>query len=765
MKKKLITFICFSVILYLGFLLIDSYHPNVDYPLKIGNNLSTEIYENNFVTQLSNPVNQYDMDIPEGFELISENSHLQLYLEEETMGIIIVNKDNGYVWYSYDVSRDYDQEIADDPNKVDSINLIKSGIILQLYSDFRDNVFKSLLEENLLGNKTVTITYEFSQTGFTAHIDYTDIDIKFDVKVNIENEDLVIEVPYESIDEYDPKLGEPGNKDVLINNILVYPFLGATKKEENGYVVIPDGSGAIVSLQETPSYQKVYNAPVYGEDLGYIREPDISMTSLTVKPFSRITLPIYGMIHDVGNAGFMVISESGDYYATYNYKPKVETDYYQSYYAYNYREEYHQFQSRSNEDQNIIIIQKKLNQYDLKQRYVFLSQENADYVGVAKTYRKYLEEKQHLNTITNHSNYETKIDIIGNEIEMGILWEKNVPTTTYQEAIDMIKTIKDDGYQNLDVSYKTFDKDHHAYRFNIFRHLGGKDDFKKMHDYLENNGVDFHYYVDYVKSYEAHKYSATRMNRKALSDANLSYMYPYFYVNNAKYLPQFVQEDYPLYDDNGISSLTLNGLDQILYTHKDKERNNHYCNENIEYVKEALQYLKDKGISINSYNPDAYLYPYINKYYDAPISSSGLLFIDATIPLLELVVSGHMPMYSPYLNFISSEENTLLRLVEYGVNPSYILTKKNTYELKYTNSSHIYISQYEALDERMKIYDSFIKKALSRISGVEMVDHYFYQEGVSVSVYANGLKVVVNYTDSDVIYNGNTIEAKGYDVL
>ena len=61
-------------------------------------------------------------------------------------------------------------------------------------------------------------------------------------------------------------------------------------------------------------------------------------------------------------------------------------DYYSTYFSYNYRESYEQYQSRANEDQYRISFQDNPNEYDLKQRYVFLSGNEADYVGMAKTY-------------------------------------------------------------------------------------------------------------------------------------------------------------------------------------------------------------------------------------------------------------------------------------------------------------------------------------------------------------------------------------------
>jgi len=754
-----------TILLSISFFILNP-KKEVDYSIKTGNELTSKHFGNNFVSQISNKVDVYEMIIPIQFELVSENNYLSLYLEKETMAIAILNKSNHYVWYSYDTTRDYHLEIENKSISQEMVNQIKSGIIMQTYNVFTPGI-RTLLDKDLLGKDMVSISYDMEATGFIAHVDFTNISIKFDVIVSIDEADLVIEIPREKVSEYDPKLWVPGNKDVSMSNLLIYPFLGSTEQKENGYMVIPDGSGAIVSLEETPIYNLSYSAPIYGKDLGYTELPEpSSLNVLTIKPLASVTLPIYGIIHDVGNSGLLVISESGENYATYNYVSKdVTTDYYQSYFHYNYRTSYKQFQSRTNTDQHILGFQEEPNRFELKQRYVFLSGDEANYVGVAKRYRNYLEQHNQFIQTNESKNYSTKIDLIGNEIERGIIWDKNVAITPYKDAVQLTKKLRSDGYTNLDITYKTFNKSDYSYHFDVYRNLGGKEEFDNMIQYFEDNNIDFNYYVDYINRYEDSKYSASRMNRKVLADINYSYMYLYSYINNAKYLPQFVEDDYPSYKKYGIDRLAIDGLNKGLYTHTEKNAKVKYSTENMAYILEALNYLSENNIKTNLYNPNAYLFKYTNKYYDAPISSSELLFISATIPLVELIVSGHMEMYSPYLNFISSEDNTLLRLVEYGINPAYILTSKNTYKLKYTNASHVYVSQYASLSNRMETYDDFIKQALNEISGVEMINHYFFKEGVTVTEYANGKKVIVNYTDETVQFEDTTIKAKGYEVI
>ncbi len=122
-------------------------------------------------------------------------------------------------------------------------------------------------------------------------------------------------------------------------------------------------------------------------------------------------------------------------------------------------------------------------------------------------------------------------------------------------------------------------------------------------------------------------------------------------------------------------------------------------------------------------------------------------------------------MYSPYLNFISDETTSLLRLVEYGVFPSYIFTGGSSYDLKNTNSSNIYISEYDTLSRRISDYYDFINEGLTSTIGSEMINHTFIAEGVVLVEYDNGVQIVLNYNDFTVTVGEYVIPAEGYEVI
>ena len=159
------------------------------------------------------------------------------------------------------------------------------------------------------------------------------------------------------------------------------------------------------------------------------------------------------------------------------------------------------------------------------------------------------------------------------------------------------------------------------------------------------------------------------------------------------------------------------------------------------------------------------MYKYASAYYNAPISSSDYSFVAASIPFVRLVVGKHMDMYSQHLNFASDEAITLLRMVEFGVYPSFVLSGGSTYDLKLTNSSNVYISEYEILETRMAYYYDFISGALDNVIAQEIIDHTYVQEGVVRVEYANGVEIIINYNHEEITEDGTLVAPLSYEVI
>lgn len=743
----------------------------IDYDLTQGNGLSNTNYELNNYIEVADKVEEvYTITIPDNFEFIADDDELELYLDRDTLAIAVRVKSNGYVYSSYNISNKSLATINSLTKEAKSP--IVSGVSLDLFIKDSPVTVSYTSEVNVVNTPqpAATSTITTTDKGFIANVDFNHpyIKIKFDLHVTIEDGSLVVNIPNDSIEEYNPDLWDNSQYSTyyLLRNITVFQYFGSTMAEDDGYVIIPDGSGALISLEEDPKAKTTLILDVYGDDPGY-KSLSIRSRSYTLKDTKRLTLPIYGVVHNTGNTGFYTIIESGAPYAQYTFRSAGHVNaWYSSYFNFRYRQSYEQYQSRSNEDQYRISYQDTPNEYDATLRFVFVSGKDADYVGVAKDYKDYLIE-QDTYPESNRKQYvdvPTKIDFIGAEITQGILSTTVQEVTTYNEMVEILKQLQNDGYSSLTTSLKTFTKSSMGYRFDIFRQLGGKNDFQEMLDYVNAEGIEFSYYLDYIRSNKDYSKShAQTLSKREIYFIDFTWMYFGHLVNDTSKYLEYAQDDVESMNKYGIENVALASFDRALYTSWDNGVK--YSTTNQQELLATLDYYAQNNINTALYQPDAYLFKYLSTYYNAPISSSDYAFVSASIPFVQLVLSGSVDMYSEHLNFASDEQFTLLRLIEFGVFPSYVLTGGSSYDLKQTNSSNIYISEYQILKNRMTSNKAFYTEGLSSTIQKEMIDHTFLEKGVILVEYDDGTQILLNYNKADVTVQSYNVPALGYVVI
>lgn len=737
-----------------------------DYDVTLGNILSATDYEPNHYIEIPDKVTEtYDVTIPDTFDLMAQDSELELYLEPENLAIAVRVKDNGYVYSSYN----FNDTFAGKSDAV--VNPIKSGVSLDLYKESTPVTTSYLDFRPIATGESVaaaTSTIENLSNGFTAKVDFDhpEIMIKFDLTVTLENGRLMVHIPADSIVEYNPNLFDSTEQFYLLRNIVVFPYFGSTAGEDDGYVMIPDGSGALITLEDDPLIRSSFSLNVYGKDLGY-QTVSFRQRSYSTKEFKRITMPIFGIVHNVSNTGFYVTVEEGANYSVLNFKSSgVINDYYKTHFSYRYRESYEQYQSRSNEDQYRISFQEFPNDSDVTVKYSFLSGSSADYVGMAKQYQQDLIAGDQFpsNQRSVFAQTPTKVDFIGTEITPGVLRLKIKEITRYDEVTEILQTLQADGYSELVTTLKNYDMGEDGYRFNVFRELGGKSDFRDMLSYLEDNDIPFSYYLDYVRSYsDRSNEHAQTLSKREIFNIEFSWMFFGHNVNDTKFYKGFAEDDVKDMNKYGIDAIAMGGLERAIYTGWDDEIIN--STTNLARIRAMLDVYESNDIQVGMSNPDSYLFPYLSAYYDAPISSSDFAITAASIPFVQLVLGGYVDMYSPHLNFASDEDFTLLRLVEFGVYPSYVFTGGSSYDVKKTSSSSIYISEYDVLKTRIATYYDFLDPGLTQTIGKEMVDHSYVAEGVVLVEYDDGSQILLNYNNSAVTIETTTVPAQGYVVI
>ena len=161
-------------------------------------------------------------------------------------------------------------------------------------------------------------------------------------------------------------------------------------------------------------------------------------------------------------------------------------------------------------------------------------------------------------------------------------------------------------------------------------------------------------------------------------------------------------------------------------------------------------------------NPLAGYFGQADVYLDLPLDTTSYSFLSAEVPFLPLVISGRMPYYSTWLNFESNTQKTLLKLVEYGAYPSWLLTGEDVQPLIHTNSSDVFTAQWNVLLPAMADINAELQALHEAVGGSVMVGHECLAQDVARVTYQNGAVVYVNYRKMDYTADGLTIPALGY---
>ncbi|MCF7925327.1 MAG: hypothetical protein K9L26_02235 [Candidatus Izimaplasma sp.] len=608
-----------------------------------------------------------------------------------------------------------------------------------------------------------------------AEYGYTEVfsKVRFEVGVQVLLTDSGIKtsIIHDSIDE---------SSKVKLGTVSLYPYFGTAVSQidgnpTSGYMVVPDGSGAIINFNNGKEYQQPYSKRLYGEDFGLLgyKMPETQQ---------KISIPVYGMIKK--NSGFAAIITEGDAMATLNADVSGRTDSYNKIYpSFNFREnEYITLGSGFNSYGLDLWTEEPVNS-DFTVEYTFLNDSEANYVGVANVYQIYLEEEFGFSMIDTSNETILTTEFIGaydkKSFVFGIPYYANEALTTFDQAETIIKLLKEDNINNMNVMYlgmmngglSTNTSD----RFNVEREVGGMRGYKQFLEYTKAQGIAFYPTVnvmttsDYHKMFDRFRYTSSRI------DGSHSLLFNYHLPSKLPYSETpftFFEDDYIInpYYFNPIINRFLNEYnhESLSFRYLGQRLGGSYGDYLI-YRQDALKIQQELLMSLDRKmtisNPLGYAIPASEFIVDLPLQTTSYAIFDYPIPLLQLVLSGKVDYTTESLNmsYERSIKHNFLKAIETGSNIKYTLSYEDSKELKNTEYNQYisteYVNWIDHMTEQIAILD-----ALGIHNGY-LVNHEQLQNNVYQVTYSHGLTIIVNYNLSQVNVDGLPIDAMDYLVV
>lgn len=685
----------------------------------------------------------------EGYTKAAENEDLILYVEEDSLAIKIENKDTGYIWASG----------LDEPDNYRLNTTWKQIVQSAITVNYTDRQGREKSESILTNDSTPDVT--ITDNGFSANIFLYQSKLTLQVDVSLEGSDLVVSIPQDKIKE---------DKYNKLISLQLYPFFGAVNEDDiPGYMFIPDGSGALVRFEKPKKSVAPFVAPIFGRDEGILsRRATSSSTRRAIVPVEQVTMPVFGAVHGVKQNGYVAVVEDGYAYGDIvAYSSGATTDFNRVSSQFHYRYQYYQPTSKSMSGIN--VYQDEMNELDVQVRYSFLSNEDADYVGMAKKYRDYLVANDQLPKVAGE--VDLRLEFLGGEIKEGLFWDSVIPMTEIERVPEIVDELQNNGIEDMFVVYKGWSKGGLTgtlpKKFPFERKLGSKGNVKDTIASLKEEDIPMYFYSDYTTAFEgAGGFSGSKDVAKKISSEIISYRhwgYTAYFLSPLKAL-EMAKKDVKEYQNYGMENLAIDSTGYTLFSDFSKE-GSLTREETLNTYNDILTHLREEVGSTALYKPNVYAWKVTDKYLDVPMHSSNYVYETDTVPFLQIVLKGYIPYYAPFSNFNSNPEDQILRLIEYGAYPSFILTEESSNLLADTPSSHIYTSEFSIWKDDIISQYNKVKETLGQVESATIEGRNVPKSGIVEVSYSNGKTIIVNYTNSDYSTDGITIGSKEYAVV
>lgn len=706
--------------------------------------------------------------------LKAENSKFALYVNEEeaTFGLLV--KSNGYIWWSSPINADNDQ-IA----KGVQIKTMKSMFYMNTGDPVVHRSTKYTSFEHSVSKKSFTVDDIENGVKFTYNFARTEMSIPMEIV--LEEDGLSVTIPTSEITEDLAESTTEGGAALLDINFLA--SFGAGGLDETGYMVVPDGSGAVINFNNKKTNTTVYSAQVYGRDL--------TVNQLTAPAIDeQIYLPVLGMVKkgDSGDNAFLAVVTQGDSYAHVNASVSEQS-------TTSYNSVWFSFDCRTQDTFYMGSANKELNVYeagdikvgDLTVKYYPITGDDLSYSDLADIYRNYLVNEKGVTkkTTANDAPYYLTLDggTMKSQSIAGFPIEMETAATTYEQALEIIGALESNGVDSMIVDYKDFNAAGIVGMIpaavDYSGTLGGKDDFNKLKEYAAAKNYKLFPSVDIMEYYRSgNGYSFTlnaaiqiSKSYASQNEYDLAFGIPHqtkssWMVLSPYYWTDLFKKLSDSFTKEGITGIALKQATSTLYS--DFSR---YNLENRRYILRGdaqqilvngYQQIKNAGMSLYGEAANAYALPYVDYLSDVPLYSSDYDLFDYDIPFYSMVIHGLVPYTTKAINSNADAQELRLLALATGTPLHYELMYTNPNKFTDSEYDDLYYTNYQGWIERSASEFQLFKDVVSGVSDAEITDYNRMNAKEIEVTYSNGTVIYVNLSNNVIKVNGSEFKLADY---
>ncbi len=703
-------------------------------------------------------------EVPENLEVlasgvVAQNDRYTLSWDDVQKCILLEDNLSGHIWsniaYSHYVEDYFDVDM-------------NSPVFIQYY-DMNTGTMETLKGSLTMDDGLAKV--EQVENGVRIWLYFTDAEITMPITFTLREDSVQATV--------DTSLVVESGMTRLVS-VTMAPFFCSVKNttEKDSYLFVPAGSGALMYTgEDVQEISRLYHGVVYGDDKAGTRlennDKDV-----------EIRLPMYGVkdgenalcaIIEKGAEAAIVEGEAGNYINGYS-------EAYCIFYVRGYDETLIKGEQTGGiYYKEIAIYAKELSGVEYTVGYYPLEGEDANYNGMAKTLRNYLQKNGGLKENDN-TQQAYRLNVLGGSVLktsfLGFPSTELQSATTFAQAQAIITDLVSLTGRKPEVMLQGFgtsgiDVGKVAGGFKFASVFGSAKQQKALEAYCKGENISLYTDFDLVRfgssgngysltfdtaksaNKQAARYFPTRINMPVedTSLIEIALLKRSLLGEAANKLNKFVT--------NRVSGMSLNSLGNIVYS--DYNEVEYYAQGNMgKQVQEIIQMYKDNGHAVTFNDPNAYAAVLADSIADVPLTSGNYTMLNETVPVYAMVYRGYVPMYSSPINLAGAYSSTLLSAVAAGVSPTF--TVCDSCDIRFVEQQKMYFSGSVYANNKDRIVETVKETAdfYEAIGDAQLVAYEQLQTNVTRSLFSNDIEVIVNHSAEAVTVNGETMEGHSF---
>ena len=650
-----------------------------------------------------------------------------------------------------------------------------------LPADDRDALlsrFPELTRTNIFALRAETQDFLLAQIeGFLAEAGYTYEEWAADVarfpaltppdrptfnvtlRYELQGRSLLVSVPFDEI---------AFRRSYPIVELSLLPFMGAGGLGDEGYLFVPDGSGAIINFNNGRQSQAPYISRVYGWNEAMPRD--------AVVIDSRSPFPVFGVQRN--GSALVGIIEEGSAYASIRADVSGRNSSYNI--VHPSFEMIHgavmDISGRS--DRQVFLFESDLPAGE-SIAVRFIPARRGGYVGMAMEYRDWLiqrypvlarREAERLAAAgAAGPGVPVAVEIIGavskTQHRLGIPFDLPLRLTSYRDAGRMLGDIAGLGWRNVHVKLTGWFNHsvEHAVpsRIRLISELGGARDFRDIVAAGDGFGFEIYPGVDFFfmrnsragDGFSAFRDVARHPNRNRVQQ------YPFCFVwfgartdwGTRSYLarPEFSRDLIGGFmgraEGLGLRNVAFMSLGSRLGGDF-HERRPVSREASMRMRQETLDELSGAGVGIMMRTGFAYSAPWADIIIDMALEDQGASIVNAAVPFYQIALRGLVPYVGRAINLAEDYTQNMLRIVESGAGLHFSFMMESAAALQETRYRQFFANDYSRWIARADYWYRRFSAEFGGLFGQLITDHEILSPGVTVTSYEGGARVYVNRT-------------------